>query len=506
MVVQKLHAPWRGFFLLLASLLSGLLLTGLFGALVSVAAQQPQPLPSLQVKIVSSPALSEGNTSEQAPETIWTDDLLRQAKPYPMPQIQPGRDLLSAAPDGPAGWAPAVPPGGPEQDFLRGLRGLEIAAPQDSTYVNPYSYSLFPFRAVGRVFFIWDGSAYACSASVIGEYAIWTAGHCVHPGNGDPNGWYTNWIFIPAYKDNLRPYGTWSAAYIYTTDQWMNNEDIRYDFGVVIVKPLNGKTIRQTVGSLGFAWNQAVDQPRTAMGYPLKPSSLFDGQKQVISSASYVFTDSNFTDPPPYPIGMPSLMQEGASGGPWMLNHAITTTAGYNLLNGGNSYIYRSLEAIYSPYFGAVSKTMYDCATQSTLTHRTCGNEAELVLTQSARSTVRQGEAFTYTLAIQNQGALSGAHFVLTDTLGLGTSLISARLPGGSCSSLGRQVFCTLALLPRWSTITATLAVTAPQKIGATVNLAGARTDQNDFTPQDNVGVPLTVIVGKTMFFPVIRR
>ena len=68
-----------------------------------------------------------------------------------------------------------------------------------------------------------------------------------------------------------------------------------------------------------------------------------------------------------------------------MLNQAITTTEGYNLLNGQNSYIYSSQEAIYSPYFGEVSKSMYDCATGSAPAHKTCGNEAELALSQSAR-------------------------------------------------------------------------------------------------------------------------
>jgi V8-like Glu-specific endopeptidase len=250
------HKPWRGLSFLLASLLSGLLLSGLFGSLVMASAQvivpatpqSPEPAASLQVKIVSSPAQNEENTPETG-ASIWTDELIRQAKPYPMPSAPSGLNLLPAAPDGPAGWAPALPPDGTESDFLAGPISRALAAPKDSTYINPNSYSLFPFSAVGRVFFIKGGLAYSCSASVIGDYAIWTAGHCVHPGNGDPNGWHTSWIFIPAYKDNLRPYGTWQADYMYTTDQWMNSADARYDYAVVIVKPLNSLTIRQTVGA-----------------------------------------------------------------------------------------------------------------------------------------------------------------------------------------------------------------------------------------------------------------
>jgi uncharacterized repeat protein (TIGR01451 family) len=238
------------------------------------------------------------------------------------------------------------------------------------------------------------------------------------------------------------------------------------------------------------------------MGYPVP---TFGGEKQVITSASTAFSDPNYTTSP-IPVGIASLMQGGASGGPWMLNYAITTNPGYNLLNGNNSYIYTGYDYIFSPYFGDAAKTMYDCATQSTPAHRTCGNEADLVLTQDARRWVPPDEVFTYTIAIQNQGGLDANNLVLTDTLGLGTSLITASLPGGNCAGLGHQISCTLALFPRWTTITATLAVTSPLQSGLTVNLAGAHSDQNDFTPQDNIGVTLYVAVGTPTFLPMIGR
>ena len=241
----------------------------------------------------------------------------------------------------------------------------------------------------------------------------------------------------------------------------MNYSDLHYDYGVAIVEPLNGLSIRQTVGALGFAWNQPLEQPRIAMGYPVKPTPPYNGQKQVISEASTAFYDANQTIPP-IPVGIVSQMQNGASGGPWMLNQAITTTEGYNLLNGQNSYIYSSQEAIYSPYFGDVAKSMYDCAAGSASAHKTCGSEAELALSQSARSAVLPGQPFTYTLVTQNWGAPDAVHLVLTDTLGAGTSIISASLTGGACAWLNRNIYCTLALFPRWTTITATLTVSAP--------------------------------------------
>ncbi len=501
-------------------------MSGLFGTLVRTAsrAEQPAALPATAtpaepsapqpVGIVSSPALAEAPGLAPA-ASFWTDERIRSAKPYPLPEVSARAVLppfISAAPDGAAGWAPALPPDGPEQDFIDGLAANLRSTPDDGTVFNPNSYALFPFRAIGRVYFMDGGKAYACSGAAIGEFAVWTAGHCLHPGNGDPNGWYTNWAFIPAYQDGARPYGTWSAAYLYATSQWISNGmngGLQYDYGVAIVQPLNGQTIRQAVGALGFAWNQAVDLPRVAMGYPSDPQPPFYGQKQVITTASHAFNDPNMS-PPPYPIGINSTMGHGASGGPWILNYSITANAGYNLLNGNNSYIYDTTprqDIIYSPYFGDVSRTMYDCAAGSTPTHRTCGSEADLALRlSSSRSAVLPGELFTYTLVVDNWGALDANHLVLTDTVAPGTSIITASLSGGSCAWLNRNIFCLRPLLPRWTTITATLAVAAPPGNGPALNLAGARSDQNDYTPADNVGIPLIVIVGQPTYLPQILR
>jgi uncharacterized repeat protein (TIGR01451 family) len=505
MASRKRHAFRRGWGLLLASLFLGLLLSGLFSSLFSAAAQIPEPPAPLQVQIVSSPARPDEAAQALEEAAFWTDEMLRKAKPYPMPTGHSGLERLPGAPDGPAGWAPSVPPEEAGRgEAVTGLAGRVNAAPEDGTYFNPNSYTLFPFRAVGRVFFMIGADLYACSASVIGDYAIWTAGHCVHPGDGSPNGWYTHWIFIPAYKDNVRPYGTWPAYYTYTTDQWMNSQDVRYDYAVVIVKPLNGLTIRQTVGALGFTWNQALNQPRVAMGYPMDPQPDFNGERQVVTSAASAFSDTNQLSP--YPIGIVSRMQFGASGGPWMLNHAIDNNPAHNLLNGNSSYLYTGHDYIFSPYFGEVAKTMYLCAAQSTPTHRTCGNEADLAVTQSARRWVLPGQAFTYTIAVLNQGALDANHLVLTDTIGLGASFITASLPGGNCTRLGQQVSCTLAFIPRWTTISATLVVSSPLQSGTTVNLAGAHSDQNDFSTQDNARVAYSVAVGTPTFLPMIGK
>ena len=56
---------------------------------------------------------------------------------------------------------------------------------------------------------------------------MWTAGHCLHSGSG--GNWYSNWVFIPAYDDDLanpRPYGTWTPWWVQTRPAWASNSDI----------------------------------------------------------------------------------------------------------------------------------------------------------------------------------------------------------------------------------------------------------------------------------------
>ena len=75
----------------------------------------------------------------------------------------------------------------------------------------PGPYTTFPTSTNGKVFFTDDGVNYVCSGTAIAstnKSVVWTAGHCVHDG---PGSFHTNWVFVPAYRDNVRPYGTWAA-------------------------------------------------------------------------------------------------------------------------------------------------------------------------------------------------------------------------------------------------------------------------------------------------------
>lgn len=508
----------RAFFRIFSSLSVAGFAAALFiffiGWFAPVSAQSPGPIKPAPVKIVRSPDQPSGG-GLKASGFVWTEEEMRRAIPVPTENnLQDLTNLPMGIPDGPPGWAPSFPPKGLNLPAL--TSGKNLFPSLDGTYENPNDYSLFPFRATGKVFFTDGVTPHLCSAAVIGDYAVWTAGHCVHPGNGDPNKWYTNWIFIPAFKNlGAENYGVWIASYMYTTNQWFEHADARYDFAVAIVSSpqpqYSGMKIKDVVGSLGFAYNQPLQQPRLAIGYP---TNFQGGFRQIITEASTAFTDTAFT--PPAPVGITSTMRAGASGGPWMINFSIGEVGGANLLNGSFSYFASTGEdRTYSPYFGDDAKALYDCAIQSTPDRKTCGNEADLVLTQAASSLlVLTGDPLTYTLAIYNQGSLTATNVIITDVLPLAVSLRDAGLPGGSCGAAdaggggNTVVTCTLGMLPRWTSITATLAVTMPLQVGEVTNIASVISDQPDKTPLDNLNRQVTVMVldPYRSFFPFIAH
>ena len=126
-------------------------------------------------------------------------------------------------------------------------------------------------------------SNYVCSGTALtsgNESVVWTAGHCVNEG---PGAFYTNWAFVPAYKDGARPYGTWTARTLLTTSAWGQSGDFSYDVGAAVVNTNAGATLTDTVGSRGAAFNQPAEQHYLSHGYPAAPP--FSGGRMFICEA-----------------------------------------------------------------------------------------------------------------------------------------------------------------------------------------------------------------------------
>jgi V8-like Glu-specific endopeptidase len=203
--------------------------------------------------------------------------------------------------------------------------------------------------AHGKVFFS-DGAAnYVCSGTALtsgNESVVWTAGHCVNEG---PGGFYTNWAFVPAYKDGARPYGTWTARELLTTSAWGNGGDFGYDLGAAVVNTSGGATLTDTVGSRGIAFNQAAEQHYGSHGYPAAPP--FSGGRMFICEADLGTRDTS-ADPPTMGIGCD--MTGGSSGGGWVVGNDVLSV---------NSYGYTTQpNVMYGPYQGSVAQQLYTSA------------------------------------------------------------------------------------------------------------------------------------------------
>jgi V8-like Glu-specific endopeptidase len=300
----------------------------------------------------------------------WTDERMAAAQPYPLVRVpgSPGVYPEFTQPDGEPGMIPSSPPSGTESVLgdvgdaallsPEALIGYNISPPPYIRYKNFDSYLEFPYSTVGVIFFRQGDNDYRCSAVSIGNNAIWTAGHCIHKGDGSGNGGKsTNIRFYPAYKNGNKPYGEWIASDSWTTPQWQIG-NISYDMGGAKILPNgDGDTLSEVVGSLGFAFNLPEEQHWFNIGYPSLPP--FDGKWQYICAASFAYRDTSPSIGPPLPVGMGCDMTPGSSGGPWIINFS-GEAGSVNYLNGNNSYRWEEPEEMFSPYFGDEAKNLWD--------------------------------------------------------------------------------------------------------------------------------------------------
>lgn len=300
----------------------------------------------------------------------WTAKEMLAAIPYPLPAAELGAESYSAdaslGPDGPAGFASGARPNagtgaGSLAEELADAGPLGVS-PLGYTYPAPFTrfsvaaisplYSAYPFRTVGKLFFKQYGVSYVCSASVVGNKGILTAGHCVHAGDNKATGWSTNVVFVPAYKSGAAPYGQWAVPSLRTFTAWYANEDLSRDWGAGrITQVIGGKTIGQTVGYLGYAYNYSRVQDWWSLGYPA--ASPFNGALMYACTASYAY-DSPFGLTAPKPMGIGCDQTGGTSGGPWIMKFGSS-----NYANGVNSHraTAHPLE-MFSPYADSSVKTV----------------------------------------------------------------------------------------------------------------------------------------------------
>ncbi|HEX9172237.1 MAG TPA: hypothetical protein VF861_06220 [Telluria sp.] len=310
---------------------------------------------------VLSKVNQDADASEAKRAEYWTPQRFAAAKPLELPmakaEAQP-QDLtvLPAPITGEPASSPAQAPSAEpvpviEQLFIpaagiENLIGSATPTPQDtgtsgarftSTRVTPLftgaagQYSAdrsYPYRTVGKLFFSIDGQPYVCSASIINRRVIATAGHCVHSGRGGIAGFFSNWVFVPAYRDGTAPYLRWNWRQVTVTSTWATGGGgvpNAADYAMIVLgdQPVTRGGPRVRIGAylgwLGWQTLNLFPNHTSKLGYPCNLDRC--EKMQNITSQSYQRAANNT-------VQYGSDARGGSSGGPWVKNFSITADGG----------------------------------------------------------------------------------------------------------------------------------------------------------------------------------
>ena len=215
----------------------------------------------------------------------------------------------------------------------------------------------YPLSTVGKVFFTnAAGQDSMCSGTAVASSnnsVVDTAGHCLW--NRD---WVQNLIFCPLYHNGDTPYGCWAARDLVVPADWINRkpDDYHHDFGMAIVAPNSQGFLTDMVGGAGWAYNQRVNQPFYAYGYPA--GAPFDGQTRQSCEAS---SGRSWKHGGGTVVSIPCNMTGGSSGGPWFIR-----IGGNWYLNGHNDFGSSMMPGhMFSPYYDDTWYALYEKAQHS---------------------------------------------------------------------------------------------------------------------------------------------
>lgn len=127
-----------------------------------------------------------------------------------------------------------------------------------------------------------------CTASVINggqgpnqSLLIMTAAHCI---DGVFSGFpyvVSDMSFAPQWNNGNLPFGSWQVQTAFVLSNWLDcpvavfdcHTDPQYDFGIILLKPLNGNNIASVTGANGFNTNQPASVGNVSIvGYPTSAS------------------------------------------------------------------------------------------------------------------------------------------------------------------------------------------------------------------------------------------
>lgn len=277
---------------------------------------------------VSATAQAAAQKTGQSPSEVrkyWTAERMRNATPVDHSQ-------RAGAPSAKAGKGSGKGSGGGGGSTLG--RSTEVV-------VSPGT----PQTAHGKVFFSDNGWNYVCSGTALVGDVVWTAGHCVNEG---PGAYYSNFIFVPAYRDGVAPYGQFAATQLMTSNSWALAGEFGVDAGAAVVSTnANGDTLSEAVVERTITFNSPRNQTYSAYGYPA--AKKFNGQRLRVCETAWSRDDASTS---PATMGIPCDMTGGSSGGGWVTSTGLVASV--------VSYGYSSLKnVLFGPHLEAEAQQLY---------------------------------------------------------------------------------------------------------------------------------------------------
>jgi V8-like Glu-specific endopeptidase len=336
-------------------------------ALLLCGASPSQAQDSRDSKVNNNNIVVLTNPDAKAVAAYWTPERFKAARPLPLPQasstdVQPQElTRLDGQVESSEARAPSVlklPAAkrlfnpGTTQDTQQnrsgavstpgavGTLGAQFTSsrvfPQFTGTAAPYSADrAYPYITVGKLFFSIDGAPYLCSASVIQHRIVATAGHCVHSGTA--RGFYSNWVFVPAYRDGTAPLLAWNWRAVTVTGTWASGggtvpnaaDYAMIEFGDQAV----GNAVRalgDLTGWLGWQTLSLSANHTSKLGYPCNLDRC-EKMQNITSGA--------FRNVAPNNVEYGSDAEGGSSGGPWVQNFQQLQAGGGNYSNNGSNRV-----------------------------------------------------------------------------------------------------------------------------------------------------------------------
>jgi V8-like Glu-specific endopeptidase len=340
-------------------------------AKISVIAAVAALLIGTHVSGVSAQKLTfnpNGTVTLDQPVTVSAIDF-KHAKPMPMPKadVGPSAEVAACVDFGTPGFEPGTVGNG-KMDPQTVPRSIYTEDDEDriepaeyGTAGIPYTTSrvdlqsaqnvskLYPYRAVGKLYFNSGSDTYTCTASLIKRGLIVTAAHCVASyGNKK---YFSNWLFIPALYISTAPYGKWTGTGATILTSYYSGADNCAQYGVVCPDDVavirlvaqSGAFPGDSTGVFAYGYNgwgftggkTLINQ----LGYPLSLDSGVMMQRTDSQGSTSSGSSNNVT--------WGSRQTGGSSGGPALNNlgwpatfngNTYGTAYGYNTVIGVTSW------------------------------------------------------------------------------------------------------------------------------------------------------------------------